>query len=176
MEYQHKIYRSFSSNKFTKVFFILLIAIAFVGTVAYYYEQKIRTKHMLSATIEKKTDTNPLMQRTTPAPLTARQKEQLRSQTSSSAKEKTFDILGGNFYFTPNKITVNQGDKVIINFISQNGMHDFMIDAFKVRTPIMQQGQIFITSFRADKKGIYQYYCNIPGHKEMGMKGTLIVQ
>lgn len=119
---------------------------------------------------------DPRTGRTTPAPLTTRQKEQLTNDTSSSAKQKIFDIVAGNFYFSPNKITVNEGDTIIINLMSRNGLHDFIIDDLHIRTPLLQDGRMVSVRFIAEKKGIYAFYSDTPPDRHYNMKGILVIQ
>lgn len=112
----------------------------------------------------------------TPAPLTAEQQQQISAGPDTTSTQKTFTIDGGNFYFSPNKITVNTGDTVTINFKNDGGVHDFVIDAFKVKSDVISTGKTESFTFTADKAGTYQFYCSIPGHKAKGMVGTLVVQ
>lgn len=112
----------------------------------------------------------------TPAPLTAEQQQQLAAGTATTITQKTFTIDGGNFYFSPNKITVNKGDTVTINFKNDGGIHDFVIDALNVKIPVIMTGVTATTTFTVQTTGTYQFYCSVPGHKTRGMVGTLIVQ
>lgn len=94
---------------------------------------------------------------------------------TSSNKAPVFTVLGGNFYFKPNSIKVKEGDKVTINFKNDGGMHNFVIDEFNVKSKTTQTGTEQIT-FIASKKGTFEYYCSIGEHRQMGMKGNLIVE
>ncbi len=109
--------------------------------------------------------------------LTVQQTQQLASSTATTTTEKTFDINGGNFYLTPNKITVNKGDKVTFVFKNDGGFHDVVIDELNVKTPILKQaGQTATATFTADKAGSFVYYCDVGPHRKLGMWGTLTVK
>jgi nitrite reductase (NO-forming) len=53
--------------------------------------------------------------------------------------------------------------------------HSFDIDAFDVHTQLPAGGSGFAL-FRPSAPGTYTYYCGIPGHREAGMQGTLVVE
>jgi plastocyanin len=94
---------------------------------------------------------------------------------------KTFTLSGENFKFlmdgqeNPNLI-VNEGDKIIIEFTSGQGFHNFVIDELNARTEIVKDSGSTSIEFIADKKGTFEYYCSVGEHRQMGMKGTFIVQ
>jgi plastocyanin len=89
---------------------------------------------------------------------------------------KEFTITSGNFSFMPETLTVNEGDIVRIVIKNETGFHDFVIDEFFIKTnPTNGEGDS-IVEFIADKTGSFEYYCSIGTHRQMGMKGTLIVQ
>ena len=85
-------------------------------------------------------------------------------------------VEGGSMKFSPTKITVSQGQKVTIRFKNVQGFHDFVIDEFNVKTEQIAAGEEAVVSFVADKKGTFEYYCSVANHRQLGMKGTLIVQ
>ena len=89
---------------------------------------------------------------------------------------KIFSVTGKPFCFTPLEIRVKEGDSVRIVFTSEQGTHDWVIDEFGARTQVLQAGQTETLDFRATKKGTFEYYCAVGNHREMGMKGTLIVE
>lgn len=93
-----------------------------------------------------------------------------------NAPVKTFSVEGKNFSFTPSVIKVKKGDKVVINFKNTQGFHDLVIDEFKVATKQIKTDEQDSISFIADKTGSFEYYCSVGTHRQMGMKGTLVVE
>ncbi len=99
------------------------------------------------------------------------------SPTSSSKTTiKTFNVSGGEYYFSPSTIQVNKGDTVKIVFTNKEGLHDLVIDAFNIRTPRIQAGSSATIQFVASKTGSFEYYCSVGNHRALGMKGTLTVK
>lgn len=76
--------------------------------------------------------------------------------------------------FSMESMTVNKGDKVRIKVTNTAGSHDFNLDEFDVHaaTPLEEE---VVVEFVADQTGEFEYYCNMPGHRANGHKGTLIV-
>jgi plastocyanin len=89
---------------------------------------------------------------------------------------KEFNVSGVNFKFSFDEIRVKLGDKVRINFTSQDGFHDWVLDEFGVATKRLQTGQSDSVEFVADKAGEYEYYCSVDEHRQKGMVGKLIVE
>ncbi|MBP9715548.1 MAG: cupredoxin domain-containing protein [Candidatus Pacebacteria bacterium] len=89
---------------------------------------------------------------------------------------REFTIEGSNFAFVPSSITVNKGDKVKITFKNTQGFHDFVVDEFGAATKQGQAPFDEVIEFTADKAGSFEYYCSVGTHRQMGMKGTLIVK
>jgi plastocyanin len=58
---------------------------------------------------------------------------------------------------------------------SDTETHYFDIDAFDVHVP-MPTGTPALALFRPSAPGSYTFYCHVPGHREAGMVGTLIVE
>lgn len=86
------------------------------------------------------------------------------------------EIEGGNFYFEPDTITVKAGEPVRIVFKNVEGMHDFVVDELNIKTPVTQTNGTSEVEFTADEPGEYEFYCSVGSHRQMGMKGTLIVE
>lgn len=112
---------------------------------------------------------------TAPA-LTEKQMAELKIGTSSATTTKTFDLTAGNFYFVPNKIIVNKGDKVTFVLANSAGFHNIVIDELGVKTAVIKTGETVSATFIAGKVGSFVYYCSLPGHKEKGMWGTITVK
>ena len=93
-----------------------------------------------------------------------------------TGETKTFTVNGNNFAFSPSEIRVKQGDTVKIEFKNTGGFHDWVLDEFNARTKQLPDGQSETITFVADKKGTFEFYCSVGKHREMGMKGNLIVE
>lgn len=75
------------------------------------------------------------------------------------------------------ELVVNMGDTVRITVINGDPTwHDLKIDAFGVDTgQMLEDEQTVIVEFVANQPGNFDYYCSVPGHREIGMKGLLRV-
>lgn len=96
--------------------------------------------------------------------------------TPAASAVKTFNVTGKSFSFSPTEIKVKKGDTVKIVFKNDQGSHDWVIDEFKARTKVLSGGQTETIQFVADKTGTFEYYCSVGTHRQMGMKGKLIVE
>lgn len=96
--------------------------------------------------------------------------------TPSTSAVKTFNVTGTPFAFSLSEIKVKKGDTVKIAFMNQQGTHDWVIDEFGARTGILAAGKSQTIQFVADKSGTFEYYCSVGTHRQMGMKGKLIVE
>jgi plastocyanin len=127
--------------------------------------------------IAMKGNTQMMMQPQTPAPLTEEQNKQLKAgEAPHGPTTLTFDVTGGSFYFTPNVIRVKKGDTVKIVFTNAGGMHNFVLDEFNVKMDPIKDKETRTVEFIADKTGSFEYYCSVGSHRQMGQKGTLIVE
>ena len=98
------------------------------------------------------------------------------SATPVAPVVKEFAVSGKNFSFTPLAMEVNVGDRVKITFTNQGGNHDLVVDGYNVRTKVLGGSQSETIEFVADKAGSFEYYCSVGTHRQMGMKGTLVVK
>ena len=94
---------------------------------------------------------------------------------------KTFTVTGSylRFYIDGAEnpdIRVNEGDKVRIEFTSEEGFHDWKVDEFNAATQKVNPGTAASIEFIADKKGAFEYYWSVGQHRANGMKGNLIVE
>lgn len=90
---------------------------------------------------------------------------------------KEFTIEGlDDFSFSPNEISVNEGDTVRIRFVNSGEMpHDLVINELGVATDVLQGGEEEVIEFVADRAGTFEFHCSVGQHREFGMFGTLIV-
>src|SRR5262249_34489750 len=76
-----------------------------------------------------------------PPAISDQQTQQITEGTATDTTKKLFNITGGNFYFVPNKITVNKGDQVTFVITNGGGIHDLVIDELGVKTPVIHSGE-----------------------------------
>ncbi len=83
-------------------------------------------------------------------------------------------VVSHDIYFEPAEITAKAGT---VTFVLPNegaAEHDFSIDELGIAVNLPPGTT---QTVEADiPAGTYQYYCNIPGHKDAGMVGTLVVE
>lgn len=98
------------------------------------------------------------------------------SATGETTMQKAISVESGSFYFKPNEIRVKKGEKVTITLTNKGGMHNFVIDEFNVKSETINGGASTVVEFTPDKTGTFEFYCSIGNHRQMGMKGKLIVE
>jgi nitrite reductase (NO-forming) len=74
-------------------------------------------------------------------------------------------------------LQVNVGDVVQVSLVNNDGIdHDVVFPEFKAATDrVARKGASSVTVFRADKAGEVAYFCSLPGHRQAGMEGKLVV-
>lgn len=102
--------------------------------------------------------------------------ESTNPTTAMEGSVKTFNITAKNFSFSLPEIRVTQGDRIKVILSSTEGIHDFVLDEFNVRTDQIGEQTTNEIEFTADEKGTFEYYCSIGKHRQMGMVGNLIVE
>ena len=158
---------------------IIILILGLAGEFYYFhYKRPMRQNAMQAASTGQRPAPGMRMAMAPQKPPTEsdQQKQQITAGTDTANTEKTFNITGGNFYFVPNKINVNKGDKVIVYMTNAGGFHDFVIDELGVKTPVIKTGEVATATFIASKSGSFVYYCDVKGHRQKGMWGTLTVQ
>ena len=104
------------------------------------------------------------------------------SDQENNGDIKTFVITSSRLRFYMNGIEnpdmrVKEGDRVKIEFTSEEGFHDWRIDEFNAATQKVRPGnETTFVEFIADKKGKFEYYCTVGQHRANGMKGNFIVE
>lgn len=76
-------------------------------------------------------------------------------------------------------LLVKVGDVVLVLLIDGDGMqHDFFVPDFDAQTPyVMGKGDQAEVVFDVSGRpvGAYPYYCTVPGHRQAGQEGKLIL-
>lgn len=79
--------------------------------------------------------------------------------------------------WSTNEITVKPGDTITV--VPSGGLeHDFTVDELSIHEvlPSGSTDAVTITIPEDAEPGEYVFYCSVPGHREAGMEGTLIIE
>jgi len=91
-----------------------------------------------------------------------------------AAGSRTIDVEAHNFAFAPKRLTMTAGEEVGIRLHSQDGPHYLYVDSLGTVADV-GGGGTDTQALRLDKPGTYTFYCTIPGHRDAGMQGTIVV-
>ena len=90
--------------------------------------------------------------------------------------QRTFTIAARKYAFAPDRIEVDQDDLVKITLQSDDIAHSFTIDAYRIARRV-GPGQTTVFEFRADKPGVFPFYCNLAADDGCRkMRGELVVR
>jgi uncharacterized cupredoxin-like copper-binding protein/mono/diheme cytochrome c family protein len=97
------------------------------------------------------------------------------AEAGDVATSDQFTVESYDISFEPKELAVPSDTEVTI-LLPNLGVtiHNFSIDALDIDVDIAP-GETKEVTFTAPE-GEYEYYCNVPGHKEAGMVGTLIAR
>ena len=96
-------------------------------------------------------------------------------QEPKGPAQKTVSIQGGNFFFRPDRITLPAGVDEI-KATSQQGVHTLVIEGVKgFKLKMNGSGKSDALKVKL-KPGSYTFFCDVPGHREAGMEGKLVVR
>lgn len=75
------------------------------------------------------------------------------------------------------EIHVRAGEEVVIRLTSEDVTHGFLVPDLGVQSGPILAGTYQIVRFRADRSGVYTYYCNVLcSHRHGAMIGKLVVE
>ena len=81
-----------------------------------------------------------------------------------------------SFLYSPVTLTTKVSQTINMTLENSGALeHTFLIDELGVTSGTIAAGQTGAFRFTPDQAGTYTFYCNVPGHKEGGMIGTLTV-
>jgi len=86
---------------------------------------------------------------------------------------ETIAMEAKSFSFSPNALKANVGEVVGLN-ITATGQHTFTIDELGVDV-ILPHKKTTRVEFTPDETGVFEFYCSIPGHRQAGQFGTLLI-
>ena len=108
-----------------------------------------------------------------PTPAPAEASPGAGGEAGEVATSDQFTVESHDIFFTPTEIEIPSDTEVTILLPNLGAApHNFSIDELDISVDIApgETKEVTITA----PEGEYEYYCNIPGHKEAGMVGTLI--
>ena len=87
----------------------------------------------------------------------------------------TTDVDASNFEFGPDTITIDAKEEAAITLHSKDGPHDLVVDGLG-RVADVGGGESDTARLRIDRRGRYTFFCTLPGHRDGGMEGTVVVE
>lgn len=155
------------------ILYIIIVLILIVGGVYFFGSKKAEAPENSTELQEELGEENASTPITNETPAPGSEVDE-KVVTEQGVKE--FTVEGKNFAFVPNQIKVKKGDKVKIIFKNTEGFHDFKVDEYGVATKQFKSPGTEAIEFTADKAGSFEYYCSVGSHRQMGMKGALVVE
>ncbi len=98
---------------------------------------------------------------------------------SGDAIEMTVEMgINGEMKFTPDVIQAKKGDTLKITLVNKDPAvnHNFLIPALNVNSGQIPPGQTSTIEVKITQSGEHDIICDVPGHREAGMVGKLIVE
>ncbi|HIQ04269.1 MAG TPA: hypothetical protein EYH31_01075, partial [Anaerolineae bacterium] len=93
----------------------------------------------------------------------------------SSPTARYINLDATQFQFTPARLRVNQGDRVIITLTASDVVHGFYLDGYSLKTRV-EPGIAQRIEFVADRPGKFRYRCSVScGPLHPFMIGELVV-
>jgi nitrite reductase (NO-forming) len=101
-----------------------------------------------------------------------------RLRTELAEGKMAFVGVGGEIEGVVNPtLRVAEGAVVQVGLVNSDGIeHDVVFPDFKAGTDrVARKGASSVTVFRAGKAGEFEYFCSLPGHRQAGMTGKLVI-
>ncbi len=94
---------------------------------------------------------------------------------TSAPSVRRISLEATQYQFTPGRVRVNQGDRVIITLTSSDVVHGFYLDGYGLKTRV-EPGVAQRIEFVADRPGKFRYRCAVScGPLHPFMIGELVV-
>jgi len=92
---------------------------------------------------------------------------------TADARELT--VEASNFEFDPDELEIDAQEEISLELVSSDGPHDFAVDGLGLVNDVTG-GESRVQRLRIDQPGSYTFFCTLPGHRDGGMEGTLVVR
>jgi len=97
-------------------------------------------------------------------------------QPGQMTEVKVISLTAKNFEYSQKEIKVRKGERVRIELEISEGFHDWVVDELGARTEAVGAGKKVSVEFTADKAGVFEFYCSVGKHRQMGMVGKFMVE
>ena len=95
---------------------------------------------------------------------------------SPAATPMVINMKAADIKYDITTVTAKVGQPVTVNIQNSGALeHSFVIDQLNVKRDHIQAGQSAAITFTPTSAGTFEFYCDVAGHKDAGMKGTLTV-
>jgi len=98
-----------------------------------------------------------------------------KTNTTTSTTSGPIEVTLTEFAMTPAALTASAGDVKITVHNKGSMVHNFSVPALSKKTADIAAGQSVTLDLGQVSAGSYPFLCEIPGHADSGMKGTLTV-
>lgn len=93
----------------------------------------------------------------------------------AAAQDRTIQVSGEDFSFTPSTIEVDEGETITFEFTNDGTVvHNFGGEFG--RTDTIAAGETDTVTATFDSPGDQAFWCSVGNHRDMGMEGTITVQ
>jgi len=98
-------------------------------------------------------------------------------QQAGASQATDVTVVTSEFKFSPDTITVRAGQRARVTLDNTKGAlkHDFHQPDLNLQAEV-DAGKKTVFEFTPTKVGTFDLTCDVPGHKDAGMVGKLIVQ
>ncbi|HET7483184.1 MAG TPA: multicopper oxidase domain-containing protein [Actinomycetota bacterium] len=94
--------------------------------------------------------------------------------TAAAGSAETLRVELGDLFIKPAKLSAPAGPITIEVHNGGGTQHNFSVDKLGA-TPMLDPGQSYTLDLGDVAAGTYEYICQVPGHADSGMRGTLTV-
>jgi len=97
---------------------------------------------------------------------------------SAAPAKAEVKLTGTEFRWEPNTVQAKPSQSIKVTIINTGAVeHNFVVPAVNFRINAVPSGKSATGELKAPSAaGNYEYFCDVPGHKEAGMVGTLVVK
>jgi plastocyanin len=92
-----------------------------------------------------------------------------------TADAREVKVEASNFEFAPGDLEIDAQEEIGLDLVSTEGPHDFAVEGLGLVNDVAD-GEDKVQRLRIDQPGEYTFFCTLPGHRDGGMEGTLVVR